>query len=59
MAKTPKMLVVPIDENQLEWHFTLQGPEDSSLSKGFYHGIITLSENYPFEAPNLYFTTVG
>ena len=53
------ILAYPVSETLLEWHFTIKGPEDSPLSKGYYHGVIILTENYPFEAPNIYFLTVN
>ena len=58
LDKAENVIAWPIDDTKLEWHFTLKGPQDSPMESGFYHGVITLTDRYPFEAPNTYFLTV-
>ena len=40
----------------LDFHFVLYGM-DGDYSGGFYHGLLSLSEDYPFSPPNLKFFT--
>lgn len=49
--------VFPLEDNFLEWHFTLLGPADSAFAGGLYHGRLQFQPDYPFTPPNLYFTT--
>lgn len=49
--------VYPIEDNFLEWHFTLHGAEESDFSKGFYHGRLQFPTDYPFSPPSLMFIT--
>lgn len=49
--------VYPLESNFLEWHFTLQGPSDSSYSDGLYHGKILFPGEYPFSPPTVLFHT--
>ncbi|RNF26009.1 ubiquitin-conjugating enzyme [Trypanosoma conorhini] len=44
-------------EDIFEWHFTLQGPENSPYEGGLYHGSIRFPRNYPFAPPDIIFFT--
>ncbi|KAE8301806.1 Ubiquitin-conjugating enzyme E2 [Giardia duodenalis] len=43
--------------NMLNVHFTFLGPSDSPFSKGLYHGIIHLPQDYPHKPPEIVFLT--
>uniref|UniRef100_A0A0G4HDX4 UBC core domain-containing protein n=1 Tax=Chromera velia CCMP2878 TaxID=1169474 RepID=A0A0G4HDX4_9ALVE len=48
----------PIDMNDpYEWHYTIQGPEDSEFEGGVYHGRIVLPQNYPYAPPGVMILT--
>lgn len=51
--------VFPLEDNFLEWHFTILGPSDSPYSGGLYHGRLQFPPDYPFSPPNLYFSTTS
>lgn len=43
--------------NILNVHFTFLGPSDSPFSKGLYHGVIHLPQDYPHKPPEIVFST--
>lgn len=47
----------PLETEPFEWHFTIRGPPETDYSGGFYHGIITLPNSYPFKPPFIEFLT--
>mgnify|MGYP001588017898 FL=1 len=47
----------PLEENILEWHFTMRGPPDSPYCDGFYHGKIIVPPTYPFAPPDVMLLT--
>lgn len=49
----------PLPGNLLEWHFSMQGIDDSPYQEGIYHGIILLDSNYPQRAPQILITTIS
>ena len=57
-----KLLAEPIEqswvarEGVLNFHFCLYGL-DGAYSGGYYHGVLQLSEEYPFAPPQLLFFT--
>ena len=42
-----------IDDNILEWHFTIRGPPGTEFANGLYHGRLLLPFNYPFAPPSI------
>lgn len=50
-------VVEPLDEDPLSLHFTMRGPEDSPYEAGRYHGVVSLTANYPFDPPSVTFLT--
>ena len=50
-------MLLPADDNPYELHFSLWGPSGTPYEKGVYHGVLGLSENYPFEPPSVLFLT--
>lgn len=59
MAENPSSYVhaMPLENNLFEWHFTLQGPEDTDFHNGLYHGRIILPAEYPVKPPEIIFLT--
>lgn len=51
--------VHPLEDNFLEWHFTLAGPIESDYTGGLYHGRLQFPADYPFTPPNLFFLTAN
>ena len=49
--------VRPLEDNFLDWHFTIRGPDDTPYSSGIYHGRIEFPTDYPFSPPNFLFLT--
>jgi ubiquitin-conjugating enzyme E2 J1 len=42
-----------VNDNLLEWHFTLRGPPGTEFEGGLYHGRILLPQKYPFAPPSI------
>ncbi|KRY31697.1 Ubiquitin-conjugating enzyme E2 J2 [Trichinella spiralis] len=54
----PYVKAMPLPSNILEWHYLLQGPEDSPYAgSGFYHGKLIFPSDYPFKPPSIYIIT--
>lgn len=54
----PEMFVAaPLDDNIFEWHFTIQGGDDTPYAGGLYHGRILLPPQYPHKPPDVVFLT--
>lgn len=53
----PYITAEPLPSNILEWHYVVQGPEDSPYYGGFYHGKLMFPMEYPFRPPSIYMTT--
>ena len=43
----------PLEDNLMEWHFTIRGPPGTAFEGGRYHGRITLPPEYPFKPPSI------
>ena len=54
---SPFFYAQPLDAEPFEWHFTIRGVDGSEYEGGFYHGIITLPNQYPFKPPYIEFLT--
>ena len=50
-------LLYPVEGNMLQWHFTLQGPEDSPYAIGLYHGKVFIPPTYPISPPDIVLLT--
>lgn len=53
----PYITAAPLPTNVLEWHYVVEGPEDSLYSGGFYHGKLVFPSEYPFKPPSIYMCT--
>ncbi|RKO99560.1 hypothetical protein CXG81DRAFT_7439, partial [Caulochytrium protostelioides] len=45
----------PLEDQLLEWHFSLRGPPDGGFRGGRYHGRIVFSPAYPYTPPDILF----
>jgi ubiquitin-conjugating enzyme E2 J2 len=53
----PYIAAEPLPSNILEWHFIIQGPEDSPFEGGYYHGKLVFPKDYPYGPPQFYMIT--
>ncbi|KAI8812762.1 ubiquitin-conjugating enzyme/RWD-like protein [Cladochytrium replicatum] len=54
---SPEFTSAPLEDNMLEWHFTIRGPNTGGFSGGRYHGRMIFPPDYPFKPPNISFLT--
>jgi ubiquitin-protein ligase len=52
------VLIIFVQDNLFEWHFTVRGPPDSDFDGGVYHGRIVLPPEYPMKPPSIILLTV-
>ena len=55
--RSPYFYAEPLEIEPFEWHFTIRGPDNTDFANGFYHGVITLPNSYPFRPPFIIFLT--
>lgn len=53
----PMLRALPSPNNLLEWHYVLEGSEDSYYAGGFYHGKLIFPTQYPFKPPSIIMLT--
>jgi len=53
----PYITAAPLPTNILEWHYVVQGPEESVYSGGYYHGKLIFPSEYPFKPPSIMMCT--
>ncbi|XP_055530414.1 ubiquitin-conjugating enzyme E2 J2 [Wyeomyia smithii] len=53
----PYITAEPLPSNILEWHYVINGPEDSPYHGGYYHGTLLFSKEFPFKPPSIYMIT--
>jgi len=53
----PYIVAEPLPNNILEWHYVVQGPENSPYEGGFYHGKLVFPREFPFKPPAIYMIT--
>ncbi|XP_054717762.1 ubiquitin-conjugating enzyme E2 J2-like [Uloborus diversus] len=53
----PYVKAHPLQQNILEWHFAVQGPEDTPYKGGIYHGKLIFPGEFPFKPPSIYMIT--
>lgn len=51
-------LLVGLQDDLFEWHFTIRGPPDTEFEGGVYHGRILLPSEYPVKPPDIIILTV-
>lgn len=53
-ANPPPFIVAkPNEENILEWHYLITGPDHTPFENGQYHGILRFPSEYPFKPPSI------
>ncbi|CAB9516199.1 Probable ubiquitin-conjugating enzyme E2 33 [Seminavis robusta] len=55
--KSPKITVMPREENILEMHYVIEGSEDSPYAGGIYHGKLVFPATYPLKPPSVIMLT--
>lgn len=53
----PYITAEPLPSNILEWHYVINGPEDSPYHGGYYHGTLLFTKEFPFKPPSIYIVT--
>lgn len=53
----PYIRAEPLPWNILEWHYVINGPENSPYFGGMYHGTLVFTQQYPFKPPSIYIRT--
>lgn len=53
----PYIRAEPLPSDMLEWHYVIQGPEDTPYVGGYYHGTLIFTQQYPFTPPSIYMST--
>ena len=58
LLKNPieNIIILPNPDNIYEWHYVILGTEEP-YNKGYYYGILTLSNEYPYKAPRIIIKT--
>lgn len=46
-----------LPSNILEWHYVIQGPNDSPFAGGYYHGALIFTKDFPFKPPAIFIYT--
>jgi ubiquitin-conjugating enzyme E2 J2 len=49
----PFIIAKPNDENILEWHYIINGPDSTPFENGQYHGMLRFPSEYPFKPPSI------
>lgn len=50
-------IALPLEDNILEWHFSIRGAKDTDYEGGIYHGKLILPQNYPMSPPKIIILT--
>ncbi|KAL5015343.1 hypothetical protein ScPMuIL_009613 [Solemya velum] len=53
----PFVKAIPLSSNILEWHYIVNGPENSPYEGGIYHGKLVFPREFPFKPPSIYMVT--
>ncbi|KAL3862411.1 hypothetical protein ACJMK2_008378 [Sinanodonta woodiana] len=53
----PYIRAIPLPSNILEWHFAVEGPENTPYEGGIYHGKLVFPREFPFKPPSIYMIT--
>jgi ubiquitin-conjugating enzyme E2 J2 len=55
--KSPKITVMPREENILEMHYVIEGSADTPYAGGVYHGKLVFPATYPLKPPSVLMLT--
>lgn len=53
----PKVYTTPLESNILEWHYVIEGHENSPYEGGFYWGKLVFPKEYPLKPPSVIMLT--
>ena len=53
----PNILAIPDEKDPHEVHFVIYGLKECPYEDGVYYGKMSLSLEYPFKSPSIYFIT--
>jgi len=53
----PYVKAHPLQQNILEWHFAVLGPDETPYKGGVYHGKLVFPGEFPFKPPSIYMIT--
>ncbi|KAJ1929739.1 Ubiquitin-conjugating enzyme E2 6 [Tieghemiomyces parasiticus] len=53
----PYICAKPLENNILEWHYVLRGPQETPYEGGEYHGVLKFPGEYPFKPPAIQMIT--
>ncbi|XP_003742050.2 ubiquitin-conjugating enzyme E2 J2-like [Galendromus occidentalis] len=53
----PFIVVQPLPENILEWHYVILGTPGTPFENGIYHGKLIFPEEFPFKPPSIMMLT--
>lgn len=53
----PRIQTVPNESNILEWHYVIEGSEDTPYLGGYYHGKLIFPKEYPLKPPSVIMLT--
>lgn len=55
--KNPRVYAVPNESNILEWHYCLEGSNETPYEGGHYHGKLIFPKEYPLKPPSVMMLT--
>mmetsp|Transcript_28812 Transcript_28812/g.43508 ORF Transcript_28812/g.43508 Transcript_28812/m.43508 type:complete len:215 (+) Transcript_28812:112-756(+) len=55
--KNPKITAKPLENNILEWHYVIEGGDDTPYAGGYYHGKLIFPKEYPLKPPGVMMCT--
>lgn len=54
---SPRILAMPNESNILEWHYVIEGSDDTPYHGGHYHGKLIFPKEYPLKPPSVIMLT--
>lgn len=55
--QSPRIVVMPMENNILQMHYVIEGSEDSPFKGGVYHGKLIFPKDYPLKPPSVMMLT--
>ena len=53
----PKVYTTPLESNILEWHYVIEGHDNSPYEGGYYWGKLIFPKEYPLKPPSVIMLT--
>ena len=57
MKPMDNLRALPLESNILEWHFVVEGSQDTVYEGGWYHGKVIFPASYPYKPPSIQMLT--